>query len=131
MQNVQSVKRVKTTQELVQELAMMRSTSPGMPPSQNPARNDDVTSQKSSGGGLVNEETREELMNRFFDSQNGGSRKNGVGVSGGDVLSPPTSLGVPSPPSEPTTALAAAAAASKSDHQGIFLSEVVFKSTFQ
>ena len=59
----------------------------------------------------VEEETREELMNRFFDSQDGTSRKS----SAKDALSPPTSLGVPSPPSEPPLMASLSSASKKED----------------
>ena len=83
---MQRVRRVRTTQELVQELAIKRSASPGLPTSNRSS----FTAEED----VVQEETREELMTRFFDSQDGPSSESK------EVVSPPTSLGVPSPPSE-------------------------------
>jgi len=96
-QGVRAGQRVKTTQELVQELAMKRSTSPGMPPSAAAAAAAATASKSTS----IVEETQEQLMNRYFESQNGKRDP-----------SPPTSLGVPSPPSEPTTSSAVAGGSS-------------------
>jgi hypothetical protein len=69
--------KVRTTQELVQELALRSSTPTGP--------------VKSSNVQMVSE-TKTELMNRFFESQNG----NGTNQHS-DVLSPPLSDGPPSP----------------------------------
>jgi len=69
--------KVRTTQELVQELALRSSTPTGP--------------VKSSSVQMVSE-TKTELMNRFFGSQNG----NGTNQHS-DVLSPPLSDGPPSP----------------------------------
>lgn len=93
MQVAQGVRgqRVKTTQELVQELSMKRVTSPGMP-------NHQAAPPPKSSAIVDTQETQEQLMNRYFESQNGGGKRD---------RSPPTSLGVPSPPSEPTTTSAA------------------------
>jgi len=74
--------KVRTTQELVQELAHSRLSSPSL------------TSARHESGGLVNDvtqlnETKTELMNRFFDSQT----HPGNAISSGDtVLSPPNSI---------------------------------------
>jgi len=108
MQSVQSVKRVKTTQELVQELAMRTTTSPGLQHRSGHSGGGEVNqSQKQHQQPVASEETREELMNRFFDSQNGslnsssttGGGNKKLSEAASDAISPPTSLGVPSPPS--------------------------------
>merc|ERR1719273_3057817 len=69
--------KVRTTQELVQELAL-RSSTPTAP-------------VKSSSSSMMANETKTELMNRFFESQNNGNNQHS------DVLSPPLSDGPPSP----------------------------------
>ena len=69
---------MKTTQELVQELALRSSTPTG------PVKT-------SSGSSHLVNETKTELMNRFFESQNGNGNQHS------DVLSPPLSDGPPSP----------------------------------
>jgi len=69
--------KVRTTQELVQELALRSSTPTGP--------------VKSSSVQMVSE-TKTELMNRFFESQNGNGNN-----QHSDVLSPPLSDGPPSP----------------------------------
>merc|ERR1712051_796955 len=71
--------KVKTTQELVQELALRSSTPTG------PVKT-------SSGSSHLVNETKTELMNRFFESQNGNGNN-----QHSDVLSPPLSDGPPSP----------------------------------
>ena len=68
---------MRTTQELVQELAL-RSSTPTAP-------------VKSSSSSMMANETKTELMNRFFESQNNGNNQHS------DVLSPPLSDGPPSP----------------------------------
>ena len=75
---------MKTTQELVQELALRSSTPTG------------PVKTSSSSSHLVNE-TKTELMNRFFESQNGNGND-----QHSDVLSPPLSDGPPSPNSNLT-----------------------------
>ena len=70
---------MKTTQELVQELALRSSTPTG------PVKT-------SSGSSHLVNETKTELMNRFFESQNGNGNN-----QHSDVLSPPLSDGPPSP----------------------------------
>ena len=71
--------KVRTTQELVQELALRSSTpNAGM-----------RTSNGSNSSAIVNE-TKTELMNRFFSSQQNGNHS--------DVLSPPLSDGSPASP---------------------------------
>jgi len=106
---MQNVRRVRTTQELVQELAMMRSTSPGLPPSNRSSLTAEDANHMTTGqepkasSSTVVEETREELMSRFFDSQDGSGGGSRQQQKHSD-LSPPTSLGVPSPPSEPPAA---------------------------
>ena len=73
---------MRTTQELVQELALRTATSVA------PVNN--LKSVNSGSGTLVANETKTELMNRFFDSQqSNGHHQN--------VLSPPLSDGPPSP----------------------------------
>lgn len=82
--------KVRTTQELVQELALRNSTA------------NHLNKAKTSTPSIVNE-TKTELMNRFFDSQSNGTHHQ-------DVLSPPLSDGPPSPsqPPLPTTSTAQA-----------------------
>jgi len=69
--------KVRTTQELVQELAL-RSSTPTTSIKSNAA---------STQSNSIANETKTELMNRFFDSQSNGH----------NVLSPPLSDGPPSP----------------------------------
>jgi len=72
--------KVRTTQELVQELALRSSSSPALTKTNNTV----VTNQSNS----IVSETKTELMNRFFESQT---------TNGHSVLSPPLSDGAPSP----------------------------------
>lgn len=81
--------KVRTTQELVEELAL-RSSSP-------------ASFKSQSGSSSIANETKTELMNRFFESQQNGTTTT-------DVLSPPLSEGPSSPNSLPKTADQAAAA---------------------
>eukprot|EP00093_Oithona_nana_P010384 10384.XXX_381649_383197_1 [CDS] Oithona nana genome sequencing. len=71
--------KVRTTQELVQELALRSSTT---------TVNNTAKNSKSTNNQSIANETKTELMNRFFESQSNGH----------DVLSPPLSDS-PSPPS--------------------------------
>merc|ERR1712012_847740 len=71
--------KVRTTQELVQELALRSSTTVNPTTAKN---------SKSTNNQSIANETKTELMNRFFESQSNGH----------DVLSPPLSDS-PSPPS--------------------------------
>ena len=72
--------KVRTTQELVQELALRSSSSPVL------TKTNTVTNNQSNS---IVSETKTELMNRFFESQ--------TNTNGHSVLSPPLSDGAPSP----------------------------------
>ena len=79
--------KVRTTQELVQELALRSTTSPALqrPPSQQQNANSGAASSQ-----IVSDMPKTELMNRFFESQT-------AAANGHSVLSPPLSDGAPSP----------------------------------
>ena len=85
--------KVRTTQELVQELALRSTTSPALqrPPSRQQNANSGSAVSSSAASQIVSDMPKTELMNRFFESQTAAN------ANGHSVLSPPLSDGAPSP----------------------------------
>ena len=83
--------KVRTTQELVQELALRSTTSPALqrPQSRQQNANSGSVVSSSAASQIVSDMPKTELMNRFFESQ--------TAANGHSVLSPPLSDGAPSP----------------------------------
>ena len=86
--------KVRTTQELVQELALRSTTSPALqrPQSRQQNANSGSVVSSSAASQIVSDMPKTELMNRFFESQTAAANANGH-----SVLSPPLSDGAPSP----------------------------------
>jgi len=78
--------KVRTTQEILQELAS-RSQSPGLPPSK---------AEVASRAGLAANETKSELMQRFFESQNDLTEESATALPASNGITPAPSA-LPSP----------------------------------